>query len=79
MAASDLSGGINEVLRSELLYKTYRIRLLSQLQKGVWYPEALIISDTATGSISTSIYYKQPTDEGGGGPEGTEVGEAVDG
>jgi hypothetical protein len=43
----------------DLLYKAYRIRLLSQFQQGVWYPEALVLTDTATGSIGTPIYDTQ--------------------
>jgi hypothetical protein len=44
----------------DLLYKTFRIRVLSKLQNSMWYPEALILSDTATGSVGTPIYGKQP-------------------
>ena len=56
MAASDLSGGINEVLRPELLYKTYRIRLLSKLQMDVYYLKVLILINTATGTIGITLY-----------------------
>ena len=38
----------------DLLYKTFRIRLLSQLKMGVWYPEALVLA--ATGSVGTPIH-----------------------
>jgi hypothetical protein len=43
----------------EHLYKTYRIRLLSQLQKGVWFPEALVLKNVGVASIGTPIYDKQ--------------------
>ena len=43
----------------DLLYNAYRIRLLSQLKNGVWYPEALVLADTATGSVGTPIYDTQ--------------------
>jgi hypothetical protein len=43
---------------AEHLYKTFR-RLLSQLRKGAWYPEAMIFKDSATECIGTSIYDKQ--------------------
>lgn len=56
MAASDLSGGINKVLRPELLYKTYRIRLLSKLQMDVYYLKVLILINTATGTIGITLY-----------------------
>ena len=36
------------------LYKNYRIRLLSQLQQGVWYPEAPVLADLPP--IGTPIY-----------------------
>jgi hypothetical protein len=42
----------------EHLYTGYRIRLLSQLQKGVWYPEAVILKDVGAASIGTPIYDK---------------------
>ena len=41
------------------IYKTYRIRLLSNLRDGAWYPEALVLSDSAPGLIGTSIFDKQ--------------------
>lgn len=43
----------------DLPYKAYHIRLLSQLKDGLWYPEALVLADTATGSIGTPIYDTQ--------------------
>lgn len=56
VAASDLSGGINKVLRPELLYKTYRIRLLSKLQMDVYYLKVLILINSATGTIGITLY-----------------------
>lgn len=43
---------------ADLLYKAYRIRLLSQLKR-VWYPESFFLADTATGSVGIPIYDTQ--------------------
>ena len=43
----------------EHLYKTYRIGLLFNPGDGAWYPEALVLSDSVTGSIGTPVYDKQ--------------------
>ena len=43
---------------AEHLYAGYRIRLLSQLQKGVWLPEALVLKHVGVASIGTPIHDK---------------------
>lgn len=63
----------------DLLYNAYRIRLLSQLKNGVWYPEALVLADTATGSVGTPIYgYAGLFDERRGGQKSLDPGQSVD-
>ena len=40
-------------------YKGYRIRMLSQLQNSIWYPEALIMKDRGAASLGMPIFDKQ--------------------
>jgi hypothetical protein len=44
---------------AEHLYTGYRIRLLSQLQNGAWYPEALILKDIGAATVGTPVFDKQ--------------------